>query len=111
MTGEMFYRYDECAYFEGRLEVVATEFYVLKHTPCGVWIESRFGSIKRFVLMSARKRYACPTKEEALVSFIARKKRQRGIYQARLEQVEEALAIAIAMLDRPTHAHSSGAIQ
>jgi hypothetical protein len=38
----------------------------------------------KFVLLTARKRYACPTKEEALESIRARKNRYNRILQARI---------------------------
>ena len=68
-------------------------FRVQKTTPKGVWILAEHGN-NRFVLRDARKRFACPTKEEALASFIARKERQQHILQVRLERTVEALGLA-----------------
>jgi hypothetical protein len=99
---EKWYRYEDVRYAssldefdnpigEGRLEVKLREFAVFKHTPKGVWIG--WSGPEKFVLRESRKRYACPTIEEAKESFIARKKRQAGIYRARLRDAEKALAI------------------
>ena len=64
-------------------------FHVIKHTPMGAWI-SDYGT-RRFVLLGAKKRYACPTKEEAQTSFLRRKERQLGILQHQVKMVEHAM--------------------
>ena len=103
MSGEVWYRYEDRRYAEpvdewgdsygtGRLEVNLIKIPVRKHTPKGVWLG--WSAPGRFVLTSARKRYACPTAEEAKESFIARKKRQASIYRARLRDAEEAIRLA-----------------
>lgn len=66
---------------------------VVKHTPKGVWIYLGWEG-KRFVLRDARKRFACPTKEEALESFMARKRRQIRILTAQRKNAKEALRLA-----------------
>ncbi len=65
------------------------EFEVAKVTPKGVRLENG-----RFVLLEARKRFACPTKEEALKSYVARKRRQQGILNSQLYQVARGIALA-----------------
>ena len=83
----------------GILEVKLREFSVVRHTPKGVWIDRAWSRSKtrtdglRFVLRDATKRFACPTVEEARESFIARKKRQAGIYEARAKQARDAIRI------------------
>ena len=72
----------------GRLEVVTRKYRVVKTTPRGVWLD-----IGRFVLLGTRKQYAHPTLEDATVSFIARKRRQQGIYEARAHRAEAAIAL------------------
>jgi hypothetical protein len=74
----------------GYLRVQRQEFTIIRWTKCGFWISFPFGS-DRFVLNTAKKKFACTTKEEALASFKARKKRQRSILQQRLNEVSEAL--------------------
>ena len=82
---------DNDDYRPGTLEVELRKYRVLSHTRKGVWIAGPRGD--RFVLAGARKRFACPTIEDARVSFIARKERQRGIYRARMERAQKALDI------------------
>lgn len=106
---EYWYRYDDVAYAApvdeygnprgvGRIEVRLSEFLVLKVTLHGVWLDYITGTAKgRFVLRTANKRFACPTKEEALVSYIARKNRQIAILTAQLRRANRGRAIAVAM--------------
>lgn len=73
----------------GRVHLTLASFDVLSKTPKGVWL-SVYGK-KRFVLESARKRFACPSVELAVQSFKARKKRQAEILRGRLRNVERAI--------------------
>ena len=73
----------------GRLAVELEQYRVVKVTRCGVRLCNG-----RFVNLSSRKRFACPTKADAVVSFKARKQRQLFILGAKVSRVEEALAIA-----------------
>jgi len=68
---------------------------VLKVTPKGVQL-SVYGK-RRFVRNDARKRFACPTKEEAIESFKARKAAQKRIYTARIKAADDAL-FALGMM-------------
>lgn len=111
---EYWYRYEDVKYAapideyerpigEGRVEVRLRKYRVIKHTPKGVWISQDFWFTphhdhiypdnvnKKFVLRDARKRFACPTIEEALESFKARKKRQIRILRAQARDAEKAL--------------------
>lgn len=84
-----YHRYDEVLWESG-VSIIRREYQVIGDTPCGVWI-SLGGEIKKWVSLYTKKKYACPTPEEALVSFRARKKRQIGILKAKLEIAEAAL--------------------
>lgn len=99
----------------GRSELITNKYLVLKHTPKGVWLKTgtHFSSEawekdheqvkitdKRFVLHSARKRFACPTVELALESFIERKKRQSSIYRARAAEADRFAELALKELNR-----------
>ena len=88
---DTYYRYSEFRTSESVVLHLET-FKMLKKTPCGAWIEY-YGGGKKFVLDAARKRFAWPTKEEALISFRARKKRQIKILTARLHDAKQALAL------------------
>lgn len=67
---------------------------VIKTTPKGVWIDMDGCGGKRFVLLDARKHFACPTKEEALISFRARKARQILLLGSQIRNAKAALAAA-----------------
>ena len=100
VTKEFLYRYEDYLVSAGvdefdnplgppSVKVSLRKFSVIKKTPKGVWIDIFLG--KRFVLSSARKRYACQTVEEAKDSFIARKNRQIHILGNRIKHAEEAI--------------------
>lgn len=72
--------------------VQVVKFPVIKNTPEGAWL--RVGGERRFVLREARKRFAAPTVELALESFIARKTRQVGILEAQARNARRAIEIA-----------------
>lgn len=65
------------------------DFNILRFTKCGCWIEG-----EKFVLLSGKKRYAYPTKEEALESFKRRKAMQIKILTRLLAQAKNALSEA-----------------
>ena len=75
------------------------EYPVIKTTPCGAWIELALGE-RRFVNFQARKRYACPTKADAIESFRARKRRQMAILTAQLKDAQRCLDAVEADVDR-----------
>lgn len=70
------------------------EFRVVKRTKQGAWISQGFWGEPKFVRLTARKKWACETKEAALESFIARKNRQIRILKAQLERAQDNLAAA-----------------
>ena len=81
---------------EATLRITLRKFKVTKHTPKGVKLIQVFGDFtssgpERLVLNKAHKKYACPSKEEARISFLARKKKQLLIHQARCRQAEAAI--------------------
>jgi hypothetical protein len=63
-------------------------YQVDRGTPKGAWIGDKL------VRLYARKRWACPTEEEALESFIARRQRQIKIVSKQLRRAEAELALA-----------------
>ncbi len=100
---EVFYRYDAIIYsggldeFDNPLGVGTTSlrlsrYRVVRRTPKGVWVDGGFFK-EKFVLLSARKKFACPTKKEAAVSFAARKKRQIGLLENQLRTARQALEL------------------
>lgn len=61
---------------------------ITKRTPKGAWIGDKF------VRLTAVKKYACETLDEALTSFIARKARQHQIHQTTANKAKLALEMA-----------------
>lgn len=72
------------------------EFKVIKTTPQGAWI--CVDGFKKFVLLTARKRYACITKREAVESFIARKRKQLKILRDQIDYITPLLKNAEALV-------------
>lgn len=105
---EIFHRYDDrhraaplderdMPMGAGTHELMHTTYRVTRRTPKGAWIDLGWGD-KRFVLLSARKRYACPTEAEALESFIMRKRRQEDIYRDRVQSARNAQEMAFKQM-------------
>jgi hypothetical protein len=87
---------DEYYHGEALVRIVIEEYPVVRRTDQGAWIRKDHAT-DSFVLLTARKKFACNTKQEAYNSFLARKKRQIGILTGRLRRAKEALAMAESM--------------
>jgi hypothetical protein len=72
------------------LEFSCRKFEIIKRTPKGAWIRM-FMEKPKFILLTAHKRYACPTKLEAIQSCRARKNRYNSILQAKISYNEDVL--------------------
>jgi len=105
MTDEYWYRceyrviadydYDpEMEEFEKQLRLIYNRYRVISHTSCGVQLDIDYKKT-RFVLKDAKKKYACSTKEEALISFVARKKRQLAILISQTAHVRAAIKLGL----------------
>jgi hypothetical protein len=103
------YRYQEITYaapldeFEnpigvGMTEVKLREYPITKKTEKGVWIGG-YDYKDKFVNLNTRKKFACPTIEEAKESFIARKRAQIRIMNARMKTAVIALGIMESMIE------------
>lgn len=75
----------------GYITVYLNKYNVIKTTPKGVWIS--YACDKKFILLSARKKFACATIEEARQSFIARKTKQASIYAKRHDNALKAIQL------------------
>ena len=86
------------------MEVHLRKYPVLKLTPKGAWLATcpPFLGTKRFVLREATKRFACPTIEEALESFKARKSKQARIHRKIAADADAAATRAEWMVRRLT---------
>ena len=72
------YRYITDTFFT-KAKLILVEFKVVKETTYGYWIQEDndfFNGYKKFVLKQSRKRFAYPTKEEALTSLRIRTQRR-----------------------------------
>lgn len=98
---KVLYRAEPLMYSNRQLEIMYEEYTILKYTPKGVWIEHpQYGHLKgKFVLLSGKKRFAYPTKEEALKSLYYRKKRQLLYLRNQIEIAETV----INMIDKGTY--------
>lgn len=98
-----FYQYDTSTW-EYYPKITLTEFESVKETPCGYWIIRanlpHWIQLpkKRWISKTSRKRFAYPTKQEALTSFIMRKKRQIQILDIQLDSAKSALSKAENMI-------------
>ncbi len=72
------------------LHIMLRKYPVIKLTPQGARLDVGIGD-PRWAKRDCQKRFACPTIEEARESFLARKERQRSIYQARADHVSRVI--------------------
>ena len=115
MTSEIYYRVEDPAFIFDWLgnnicKPLLRKYVVMKHTPCGVWVvtlwcgayiplendcaKSVIKRKKKFILNSSIKKFAYPTVEQAVESYVIRKKRQQEIIKHRLEETEVYVKVA-----------------
>jgi len=92
-----FYRYVWVNYGEAYSDIVLQlcEYNLYKETPMGYWI-GYLGKLHcdgRWVSKTARKRFAYPTKEEAMVNFIKRTERRIKILNSQINCCKTALSL------------------
>ncbi len=90
---------------EGGIIIHLRKLRVTKHTPKGVRLYLWHDESK-FVLAGARKRFACPTIEEAKESFLARKKKQLSIIEHQASYVRAVIKLSDKLQDRVVNASS-----
>lgn len=95
-VGDVWYRYNDPIY---DVELSLEEYRVVKVTPCGVRLVSHrwYSAQTKLVLLNSHKQFACPTKADALHSFMHRKTRQIAILTAQLRRAQNALAVGKAL--------------
>ena len=79
--------------------VTRRELPVVKYTPKGAILQLNCGD-NRFVQDGTRRQYAHRTDEEAVNSFVHRKRAQRNILRSQLDQVESAFITGQQMLSK-----------
>jgi hypothetical protein len=117
-----YYRYNDGMAYQDQdyklIDLELKEYEIIKETKCGIWIRFPekdrylFNPIehiqgKKFILekysyydTSIKKKYAWPTKEEALISYIARKEKQIAILENQLQNAKEFLTLAKEMQNK-----------
>lgn len=111
VEGKFVYRYTQVNYappvdeFDnpigtGSIDVRLNKYAVLSQTPKGLWIDGPEG--RKFISTVSRKQFACLSKEDAIISFISRKKRHISILEAQLKSARVALTIASACKEKLT---------
>src|SRR3954471_1481851 len=99
-----FYRFEAIERGEAKIipdpHLILRLLYLVKETPKGYWIamgdpNRLHVAFKKWVSKTAKKRYAYPTEEEALNSFILKKKRQIKILKYMLARAQADLSIGI----------------
>lgn len=88
---KVLHRFQESMVTERALILNHYEYPIIRETKHGAWIDV-LGHAK-FVRLDARKRFACPTVEEAMESFRRRKQRQVKLLRAQLRMAEAALEL------------------
>lgn len=92
---KIYYRVDSLPFPLGdRTVVMMREYPVIRETRCGV-VLGLYPGREKWVRYGGLKRWAYPTREQAIDSFRARKRRQIEICKWRIEEAEQALAAAI----------------
>lgn len=79
------------------VRIFVEEFYVRKETPQGYWYSQKGSMKQRWTSKTARRRYAYPTKEEALQNFIYRQKTSISLGKWHIRFSELAIEQAKAM--------------
>lgn len=95
----IFYRYDD-SHWADATTLNETKYYLIRETKCGYWVRYEYdnnGESPKFVLKSGRKRLCYPSKEEALISYMHRKRRRAGILNSQLAKNKRCMDIASKM--------------
>ena len=106
-----FYRYETVTYASGdeyfeshgitKLEI--REYNLYKETPKGYWIGygylGKLSSKGKWVSKTSKKRYAYPTKEEAIVNYIKRTEKRIGFLNNNLHQCKKGIELAKQFLE------------
>lgn len=74
-------------------KLVLDTYSLKRETPKGYWIQSGFFGTPRWISKTSRKRYAYPTKEEALHNFVKRTEKRINILRRQLQEAEIGLVL------------------
>jgi len=99
-VGTVLYRYVDFKVYGAPARGILEEYKVVKRTQCGVWIVLfRYGttylgpgwSLRRFMYLNTKNKFAHLDKKAALYSYIMRKRRQLEILQGQVEKAVKCL--------------------
>lgn len=99
-TPQIFYRYEKAEWSDGHVELRLIKLNLHKETEKGYWIgygiilDGKIKSTSRWIPKESKRRYAYPTKKEALTNFLKRTSRSIAIMSARLEESRRVYALA-----------------
>jgi len=103
----MFYRYEDVLLDwhyntnQSKVKIYLNDYEMLRETACGYWINtSGYGkSYETWVSKTSKKRFAYPTKHEAMINFKHRKQRQIKLLEVNLSRAKAALDLCLKELD------------
>jgi len=91
------YRFDDSPWPDSN-RLSETFYYVKRETPAGYWVVNGYSyGEEQWVAKNGKKRLAYPTREEAMISYLHRKRFQLNIYNNRLNKAKRMKAIADEM--------------
>lgn len=116
-VGDIWYRYSHSTNTLNQEYLIEMPYKVVRITKCGVWLESAYMSDvpqfkdltlcnhctdykQHFVLLNSRKRFAYPTKMEALESLIHRKHSQIKKLMTQGNRAQKALEAASREIEK-----------
>lgn len=111
-----FYRYTHRTYFGSDIRIELNVFILLRETDKGYWIIPQHSEhsdilwkedIKKWIPKKSKKRFAYPTKSEALQNLVARTERYVLILSSRLRRAEQSLRLAKQMTENNTYERNS----
>ena len=85
------------SFFESKLtegKVWYEEYHVIRFTPTGCYVKL-YGYIEKWVSLTHRKRFAYPTKKEALDNLVGRRQKWLRILEKQREKCEAELKVAL----------------
>jgi len=103
---KMFYRYEDILLDwnynlnQANVKIVKYEFNLIRETACGYWIDRpQWNKNESWISKTSRKRFAYPTKHEAMLNFKYRKQRQIKLLEGNLSRAKAALDLCLKELD------------
>ena len=87
---EYLYRYEISQDLRDKWKLHEVKFPIVRRTPCGAWIEKKYGR-EKWVSTDSRNRYAHATPKDALKHFVRRKMYRNVCIERELEKNEEVL--------------------